>query len=286
MNIIMELDRIDFQEKVELPFLRHHLKNQGTFSPPEALVFRTGVNRWESLPAWPPRQITPTPIYFQEEGRLSHKPSNRGSGDSFVSDPRHPVPYTQSISFDYYQPYMTEDQRFAATRPDVLVYQTEPLTEELTIAGSVKADLWVATTGSDADWVVKVIDVWPDNAKAPERVDDRAPLGGYQQLVRGDIMRGKYRNSLERPEPFVPGKPTQVAFDMLDCFHTFKKGHRLMVQIQSSWFPLFDRNPQTFMNIMEANPEQFRKATHTLLRNKKWPSRIVLPVFQILPSEK
>jgi hypothetical protein len=277
---------LDFQEKVELPFLRHHLKDDPNPAITGAMAFRTGSNTWHAFPAWPPKDTKSTPIYFQEQGRLSYQPSSKGPGDTFVSDPRHPVPYTQSISFDYYMPYMAEDQRFAATRPDVVVYRTEPLTEDLTIAGAVKADLWVSTTGTDADWVVKVIDVWPDDAKAPEDLAGNTPLGGYQQLVRGDIMRGKYRHSLEKPEPFMPGKPTEVAFDMLDCFHTFKKGHRLMVQIQSSWFPLFDRNPQTFMNIMEANPEQFRKATHTIFRTKEWPSRIVLPVLQAIPSEK
>jgi putative CocE/NonD family hydrolase len=181
---------------------------------------------------------------------------------------------------------MTEDQRYAATRPDVLVYQTEPLTEDLTIAGSVTADLWVATTGTDADWVVKIIDVWPDDAKAPEGAAANVPLGGYQQLVRGDILRGKYRRSLEKPEPFVPGKPTHVAFGLLDSFHTFKRGHHLMVQVQSSWFPLYDRNPQTFMNIMEAEPEQFRKATHTVFRTKGWRSRMILPVLRTPSGEK
>ena len=278
---------LDFQEKVELPFLRQHLKGDSPSAITGAMAFRTGSNTWHRFPAWPPMDTKPTPVYLHEQGRLSYQASSKGRGDSFVSDPRHPVPYTQSISFDYYQPYTVEDQRFAATRPDVLVFQTEPLKEDLTIAGPVKADLWVATTGTDADWVVKVIDVWPDDAKAPEGgMEGKVPLGGYQQLVRGDIMRGKYRHSLEMPEPFVPGRPTQVVFDMLDCFHTFKKGHRLMVQIQSSWFPLFDRNPQTFMNIMEANPGQFRKATHTVFRTKEWPSRIVLPVLQTIPGEK
>ena len=274
---------LNFQEKIELPFLRRHLKGLGDFTPPEAWVFRTGANGWQSLPAWPPKEAKATPLYVQSKGFLSFNQEGGGGKDTYVSDPMHPVPYTQSITFDYHQAYMTEDQRFAATRPDVVVYRTEPLTEDLTIAGSIKADLWVATTGTDADWVVKVIDVWPDDAKAPEGTAATVPLGGYQQLVRGDIMRGKFRHNLEKPEPFVPGKPTQVAFDMLDCFHTFKKGHRLMVQIQSSWFPLFDRNPQTFMNIMEANPEQFRKATHTVFRTKEWPSRIVLPVL-LAPS--
>jgi putative CocE/NonD family hydrolase len=277
---------LDFQEKMELPFLRHHLKEDGNPAIRGAMAFRTGSNTWHTFPAWPPRDTQPTPVYFQEQGRWSFQPSSKGRADTFVSDPMHPVPYTKSISFDYYQPYMVEDQRFVATRPDVLVYQTDPLTEDLTIAGAMKADLWVSTTGTDADWVVKVIDIWPDDAKAPEVAAAYAPLGGYQQLVRGDIMRGKYRLSLEKPEPFLPGKPTQVAFDMLDCFHTFKKGHRLMVQVQSSWFPLFDRNPQTFMNIMEATPEQFRKATHMVFRTTEWPSRIVLPVLRTTPGEK
>lgn len=274
---------LDFQEKVELPFLRHYLKDDPTPALTGAMVFRTGSNTWHTFPVWPPKDTKPTPVYFQDQGRIGFQRSQKGRGDSFISDPWHPVPYTQAISFDYYQPYMAEDQRFAATRQDVLVYRSEPLEVDLTIAGPIRADLWVTTTGTDADWVVKVIDVWPDDAKSPEGAASQVPLGGYQQLVRGDIMRGKFRNSLEKPEPFVPGKPTSVAFDLLDCFHTFKKGHRLMVQIQSSWFPVFDRNPQTFTNIMEAKPEQFRRATHTLLRSKDWLSRLVLPVLQSTP---
>ena len=174
---------------------------------------------------------------------------------------------------------MTEDQRFAATRPDVLVYQTDTLHEDLTIAGAVKADLWTATSGTDADWVVKVIDVWPDDAKSPEGMPGSTSMSGYQQLIRGDIMRGKYRHSLENPEPFVPGKPARVSYDLLDCFHTFKKGHRLMIQIQSSWFPLYDRNPQTFMNISKAKAADFRKADQTIFRSKDRSSRIILPVL-------
>jgi hypothetical protein len=270
---------LDFQEKVELPFLRRHLKDQGDFAPPEAWVFKTGANGWQALPAWPPRDTRATPLYLHTNGFLSFNQGNSGGKDTFVSDPRHPVPYTQSITFDYHQSYMTEDQRFAATRPDVLVYQTDPLKEDLTIAGSIKADLWASTTGTDSDWVVKVIDVWPDEAKAPEGQSASVPLGGYQQLIRGDIMRGKYRHSLEKPEPFIPGKPTQVTYPLLDCFHTFKKGHRLMVQIQSSWFPLFDRNPQVFTNIYEATPEQFKKATQTIFHSKGMQSSLVLPVW-------
>ena len=178
------------------------------------------------------------------------------------------------------------NQWFASTRPDVLVYQTLPLEQDLTLAGSVQADLWVATTGTDADWVVKVINVWPDGSNSSfERKSGR--MEAYQQLVRGDILRGKYRDSLEKPEPFTPGKPTRVAFQMPDAFHTFKKGHRIMVQIQSSWFPLFDRNPQVFMdNIMEAKAVDFRKATHTVFRSTQMPSRIVLPVLPSNPEKE
>jgi hypothetical protein len=270
---------LEFQEKVQLPFLKKHLKEESTSSAAEARAFRTGANTWHTFEAWPPKGTQPTSVFLMDQGRMDFKPRTQGGSDSYLSDPKHPVPYTQTITFDYHQPYMAEDQRFAATRPDVLVYQTEPLKEDLTIAGSIKADLWVSTTGTDSDWVVKVIDVWPDEAKAPEGQSASVPLGGYQQLIRGDIMRGKYRHSLEKPEPFTPGKPTQVTYPLLDCFHTFKKGHRLMVQIQSSWFPLFDRNPQVFTNIYEANPEQFKKATQTIFHSKGMPSRLVLPVW-------
>ena len=203
----------------------------------------------------------------------------KGGEDSFLSDPDRPVPHYPGALFEYGEDYPVANQWFASTRPDVLVYRSPALEENLTLAGSVQADLWVATTGTDADWVVKVIDQWPDGEQPMwERQPGR--MEAYQQLVRGDILRGKYRNGLDKPEPFIAGQATRVGFQFPDAFHTFKKGHRIMVQIQSTWFPLFDRNPQVFMaNIMDAKAEDFRKATHTLFRNNKQASRIILPIL-------
>src|SRR5579884_403733 len=175
--------------------------------------------------------------------------------------------------------YMTADQRFAARRPDVLVYQTPPLDADVTIAGPIPVDLHVSTTGTDSDWVVKLIDVYPDDYPDPNPNPTGVRMGGYQQLVRGDVMRGKFRNSFEKPEPFEPGKPTAVAFTMQDSYHTFRTGHRIMVQVQSSWFPLVDRNPQTFVDIYQAKESDFRKATQRIYRSHEMPSRLSVLVL-------
>jgi hypothetical protein len=184
------------------------------------------------------------------------------------------VPYTQEITFGYTRDYMTEDQRFASTRPDVLVYQTEPLTEDLTLAGPLKPELFVSTTGTDADWVVKLVDVFPDDAKNPEGSPKGWHAGGYQMLVRGDTLRGKFRDDFSKPRPYAPNTPTRTAFTLPDVLHTFRKGHRVMVQVQSSWFPLVDRNPQVFTDIPNARPSDFRKATHRVYATRALPSRI------------
>lgn len=173
--------------------------------------------------------------------------------------------------------YMARDQRFAAARPDVLVYASDPLTEELTIAGSVRPALFVSTSGTDSDWIVKLIDVHPDSADGEN--GRSSPANGFQELVRGDVMRGRFRNSYARPQPFVPDQPTEVAFGMDDVLHTFKRGHRIMVQVQSSWFPLVDRNPQTFVDIYRAVPSDFKKATQHIYRSVALPSHLELPVL-------
>ena len=188
--------------------------------------------------------------------------------------------YSMQNSIGYYRQYFVEDQRFAASRPDVLVYTSEPLAENMTITGPITAELYVATTGTDADWVVKVIDVYPDDAPDPRDNPMNIRMGGYQRLIRGDIIRGKFRNSFEKPEPFVPGKVTRVAFELPDVQHAFLKGHRIMVQVQSSWFPLFDRNPQKFCNIRAAGEEDFRKATHRVYHTARYPSAITLRVLE------
>jgi uncharacterized protein len=267
-----------YREKIEFPFFEKYLKDVDVAAPAEATVFETGTNTWKTFETWPPKEVTPKKLYARENFSLSFEvPGKIESGaDDYLSDPAKPVPFTEQISTRMVQEYMVEDQRFAARRPDVLAYQTEPLTEDLTIAGAIPVDLWVATTGSDADFIVKLIDVFPDST-------NRQDLPGYQRMLRSEIFRGRFRNSYEKPEAFKPGEPEKVHFDLLDTLHTFKKGHRLMVQIQSTWFPLVDRNPQKFVeNIYFAKPDDFQKATHTIFRTTGRPTSIELP---ILPSK-
>ncbi len=270
--------RAYFQEKIELPFFNYYLKGKGTLDIPEAVVFETGTDRWRTYDAWPPTGAQAKTVFFAPDGRLSSDPPPAGTTgpgcDEFPSDPAKPVPYTQQITPRYARDYFVEDQRFAASRPDVLVYATEPLAEDVTITGPIKAELYVSTTGTDADWVVKVIDVYPGDAPDPKPNPLNVRMGGYQRLVRGDIFRGKFRTSLEKPEPFVPGRVAKVAFELPDVQHAFLKGHRIMIQVQSSWFPLFDRNPQTFRDIRTAEAKDFQKAIHRLYRTSQYPSKV------------
>lgn len=274
---------LEYQERLELPFFEHFLKGVGAPPAGEAHMFDTGAHSWRTFPAWPPRSVT-TDMYLGE-GRtlLQDAPRVRSGFDAFDSDPARPVPFTQEIAAGMPKEYMTEDQRFAARRPDVLVYETPPLTEDLTLAGPLEAELWVSTTGTDADWIVKLIDVFPGDtgATAGERgAVSYSKLGGYQMMVRSEVVRGRYRDSAEKPAPFVPNKPTRVRVPLLDVLHTFKKGHRLMIQVQSTWFPLVDRNPQTFVpNIFLAEAKDFKKATHRVLRDAAHASRVRLPVL-------
>ena len=277
-----------FREHVEAPFFEHVLKGAPDPGLPKALVFNTGANLWRRFEAWPPREAQSTPLYFEDQGLLTfNKPTAREGDDAFTSDPRRPVPYTAATELTVAKEYMVGDQRFASRRPDVLTYQTPVLDQDLTLAGPIQVHLQVGISGTDADWVVKVVDVYPDHhgtVRAPSAFEDwEAPaslLNGYQQLVRGDVMRGKFRHSLSAPEPFVPGQPTEVAFRLNDVCHTFQKGHRLMVQVQSSWFPLVDRNPQVFLDINAAKDEDFRKAEHRLFRNARQTSWLELPVLK------
>lgn len=280
-----------FQAEVLFPFFAHHLKDAKAPEPAKATVFETGANRWRRFDAWPPPQAQEKKLYLQAGGRLGFQPPTAQAGsDAFISDPAKAVPFIENVAIGMTREYMTADQRFAGRRPDVLVYQTEPLAEDLTVAGPLRPELFVATTGTDADWVVKLVDVYPDDFKNPDFKAggspwDRQPnpMGGYQQLVRGEVMRGKFRDSLEKPSPFTPGQPTRVAWSMNDIFHTFKKGHRVMVQIQSTWFPLMDRNPQTFMNINQAKPEDYHKATHTVFHDAERPSHLGVGVWAERP---
>lgn len=270
-----------FQKEVEFPFFEHHLKGKRKPQLPEALIFETGANRWRHFKTWPPKETLPKHYYLADKGRLSSKASegSRNDNDAFVSDPQKPVPYTMKIGTRWSRTYMGEDQRFAARRPDVLVYQTEPLEQDLTIAGPIKAELFVSTDQSAADWVVKVVDVYPN--QLPGEPKDHVYQGGAQQLlVRGEVFRGRYRESYETPKPFTPNQVAKVSFELLDVLHTFKRGHRLMVHIQSSWFPFIDRNPQHYVpNIFDAEESDFVKATHHVYRSQKYPSHLVLGIL-------
>lgn len=267
-----------YREQIELPFFEFHLKGKGAFQPPEAWVFETGRNQWRTHATWPPKEITPLALYLRAGGRLAFAPSESDTAtefDEYISDPARPVPYIDKVSVRLVNEYMVADQRFAAWRPDVLVYETGVLEEDLTLAGPLVADLHVSTSGSDADWVVKLIDVYPNDFPDPQPNPAGVRMGGFQQLVRGDVLRGKFRNSFETPQPFVPGEPAEVKLKLLDIYHTFRSGHKIMVQIQSTWFPLVDRNPQTFVDIYSAKESNFQKATHRVYRSKTRPSRII-----------
>jgi uncharacterized protein len=280
-----------FQEEIELPFFRSWLKDGVDPKLPKAYVFETGRNQWRALASWPPREARPLTLYLAAGGALTKQaPEETGEAfDEYVSDPAKPVPFTEETSIGMTIEYMVDDQRFAARRPDVLVYQTEPLEEDVTLAGPITARLSVSTTGTDSDWVVKLVDVYPDDMplqegewtrRAPsEEPPSRSKMAGYQQLVRGEPFRGKFRKSFERPEPFVPGQVDTVEFTMPDAFHTFQRGHRVMVQVQSSWFPLVNLNPQAFVKINEATAADFRKATERVWRTAARPSLVRLEVL-------
>jgi hypothetical protein len=273
-----------YTDSIEVPFFNYYLLGEGQPQPKafEAAVFETGANQWRFLDAWPP-PTTPTNLYLRGGGALAFNPPGAtGSAfDQYVSDPAKPVPYTAEITHWYNPAFMLEDQRFAARRPDVLVYQTDPLAESLTIAGPIPVELAVSTTGTDCDWVVKVIDVFPDSASpAGQASGGRVKLGGYQMLVRGDVLRGKFRNSLEEPERFERDATTPLRFALNDAFHTFKPGHRIMVQIQSTWFPMIDRNPGKFMNIFQAKDTDFQPTTQRVYHSAGSASHVVLPVMK------
>jgi hypothetical protein len=273
-----------YREHVEFPFFMQHLKDKTLEPVAVATMFETGTHRWRTFDAWPPAG-TKQAMYLAPGGGLSTAaPAEAEAFDQYVSDPNRPVPYVGHVQMGMQRDYMTEDQRFAATRPDVLVYQTPPLEEDLTVLGPISVDLHVSTSGTDSDFVVKVIDVFPADYPTPEwkgpmpEPANRVRMGGYQQLVRGEPFRGKFRQGFEKPVPFVPNEPDRIRFDLPDVAHTFRRGHRLMVQIQSSWFPLTDRNPQVFTDIPKAKPEDFRAATQRVYRSAARPSAITLNV--------
>ena len=265
-----------YREQIELPFFLYHLKGRGDANFPKAWLFQTGLNQWRKFDSWPPQEAKASTLFLDDKGKLSwQQPADTGF-DEYLADPNKPVPYIAHIFQGVLSSYMTEDQRFASTRPDVLVYKTEPLDRDITAFGPISVDLKVSTTGTDADFVVKIIDVYPGdypdyNSPPTPPPQPGAPpvpapanaikMGGYQQLIRGEPFRGKFRKSFEKPVAFEPGKPDRITFRLPDIAHTWREGHRMMVQIQSSWFPLTDRNPQRFMEIPKALSTDFVKAT-------------------------
>lgn len=276
-----------YQNNLEVPFFNYYLKGKGnTEQLKEANIFFTGENNWKQFETWPPKNVEQKNIYLVEGNKLSNeKPLSQNSSSKYISDPSKPVPYADGVHLRRTREYMTDDQRFAARRTDVLVFSTETLMEDLVLSGPIIADLKVKINTTDADFVVKIIDVFPDGfsydtSYCCKGVKNEAEMAGYQMLVRGEIMRGRYRNSFEKPEAFVPGKIETVKFELPDVAHTFKKGHKLMIQIQSSWFPLFDRNPQQFVNIYKSEDKDFVPAEIQILHQADAASSIILPILK------
>ncbi len=277
-----------YRETIEFPFFEYFLKGEGDGKFPKAWVFETGTNRWRQFDSWPPAEAEAKSLWFRSGGALGWEGESEETFDEYLSDPANPVPYVGYTTMGMRRDYMTDDQRFAGQRPDVLVFETEPLDNDVTIAGPVDVSLMVSTTGTDSDFVVKLIDVYPGDYpdyESTDRQSDRQPanavkMGGYQQLVRGEPFRGKFRKSFEKPVAFEPGVPDRIEFSMPAVGHTFRKGHRIMVQVQSSWFPLTDRNPQKFVEIPHATANDFQKSTQRVYRGGPRGSRITL---QVLP---
>jgi putative CocE/NonD family hydrolase len=283
-----------YREHIQKTFFDAFLFGDGEPDLPEATVFETGANQWREFDAWPPEGVETRYLYLGDDSRLllpteprahaleESSPPTGGDRDfdEFTSDPAKPVPYTQEITQRMTREYMTDDQRFAARRPDVLAYQTEPLPDPLTLAGPILAELWVSTSGKDADWIVKLIDVYPDDAADFPNLADGMHTGGYQMLVRSEVIRGRFRDDPASPVPFTPGEPTLVKLPLQDVLHTFEPGHRVMIQIQSTWFPLVDRNPQHWVdNIYLAEPDDFAAATHRVYHSQAHPTRIRVGVL-------
>ena len=261
---------LKFQSEIETKFFNHFLKGKGDKNSglPEAYVFDSGKKEWKSYDAWPPENVVKENWFLNRDQGLAQQHDGKLTREiKFTSDLKHPVPYSEDIKTVFTpRKYMTDDQRFAARRPDVLVFETEVLTEDFTLAGDILAKLKVATTGSSADWIVKVIDVHPDNLEETnDKLQDHLKMSNYHLMVRSEVLRGRFRNSFEHPEPFVPNKKTDVNIKLQDVFHTFKKGHKMQIQVQSTWFPLIDLNPQTYVeNIYKADEKDFKNQTHTV----------------------
>ncbi len=278
-----------YQQNIEIPFFNYFLKGKGDISKiAEANIFISGANEWKTFSQWPPATKEDKTMYLQENGKLDWaKPAAANSFDQYTSDPAKPVPYTEDVHFNRTRTYMDDDQRFAARRPDVLVFETGNLKEDITVTGSIIADLMTSISTTDADFVVKIIDVFPDNfgfndvnIYAEEDASKKYPMGGYQMLVRAEIFRGRYRNSYEKPSAFTPNKVEEVKFELPSIAHSFKKGHRLMVQVQSSWFPLVDRNPQQFIDIYHCSDKDFIKSDIKIYHDAQNASKLILPVLK------
>ena len=266
----------DFYKNLETKFFNFYLKNQGDFNMPEATVFETGSNQWKQYNTWPPANSHNTIFYFHADGKLAeNKPTERGTYTEYASDPNEPIPYTNGKFADRNNEYVVEDQRFAEKFDGVISFKSDVLSSDITVTGRLRANLFVSTTSTDADFIVKLIDVLPakDDPSGTQKE-------GFERMVRAEVFRGKFRNSYETPEPFTPGRIEKVSFDMNEVAHTFKKGHRIMVQVQSSWFPLVDRNPQKFMTIAEADKNDFQKANIRIYHDELNSSNIVLPIIK------
>jgi putative CocE/NonD family hydrolase len=281
-----------FRQKIEAPWFAYWLKGKGALPLKEALLFQTGSGTWTPFDSWPPREAQARSLYFHEDGKLSFDAPRAGEAeafDSYVSDPAHPVPYRhRPIDTTYpedhpggWYTWLVEDQRFVDQRPDVLTWQTGELTEDVVLAGQVTAKLFASTTGSDSDWIVKLIDVYPEKNLEDWR------LSGYELMIADEVFRGRFRRSFEKPEPISPGEVTPFSIDLHTANHVFDKGHRIMVQIQSTWFPLIDRNPQKFVpNIFEAKDSDYQKATQRIYRSKQFPSAVEISVLSVQANAK
>jgi uncharacterized protein len=277
-----------YQQNIEMPFFNFYLKLKGTVHDiAEATIFFSGENQWRTFQQWPAANVQYKDLVITQNGKLSFEPpaatTKAVKFTEYISDPAHPVPYTEDVHLDRTREYMTDDQRFASRRTDVLSFSTDALTEDISLGGPLVADLITSISTTDADFVVKLIDVFPDDFKYDKALAGKSgdyPMGGYQMLVRGEIMRGRYRNSFEKPEAFIPNKITQVKYILPDVAHTFKKGHKLMIQIQSSWFPIADRNPQKFVDIYHCDDSDFQKATIRIYHDAINKTKFILPIIK------
>ena len=272
-----------YHDNVLLKFFMHFLKDgESELELPEAIVFETGANRWRFFDAWPPEQIEIRNLYLHADSGFSFDKPDAGKNacDAYISDPDKPVPYSMETSSFWPRNYMTEDQRHAERRPDVIVYQTDILEADMTLAGPLTANLFVSTSGTASDWIVKLIDVYPQKLQDGQKAKDAPELDAYRLLVRSEVLRGRFRESYEKPKPFVPDEITPLSFELQDVLHTFLRGHRIMIQIHSTWFPLIDRNPQKYVpNIFKADEDDFQTVTNRVYRSKEYPSHIEVGVL-------